>query len=261
MRLPPAPGERCATRWGAARDGIRIGLSLARFARPVRSTRSPVMTGRGLGRRLLVRDIPLADLSAAAQRAGCTLNDAYLAALLLALRDYHTRHGVEVPALRTTMPISVRSADDDIGGNHITLARFDLPTDIDDPIELMRAVHRVVDRWRREPAIGWSEALAAMFNRLPNAVLADMLAHVDFVASNVPGSPVPLHLAGAEIRRLYAFAPTLGAAFNAALVSHVDTCHIGIDLDTTAVSDPDTFAAGLDAGLHMLLAAPATARE
>ncbi|WP_280204385.1 hypothetical protein [Nocardia farcinica] len=55
--------------------------------------------------------------------------------------------------------------------------------------------------------------------------------------------------------------PTLGTAFNAALVSHVDTCHLGIDLDTTVVSDPDTFAAGLDAGLHMLLAAPATARE
>ena len=66
-----------------------------------------------------------------------------------------------------------------------------------------------------------------------------MLKCCDFVTSNVPGAPVPVYIGGARVERLYAFAPPAGAAFNVTLISHCDTCCIGVVIDTTAVPDPD----------------------
>ncbi|WP_083884150.1 wax ester/triacylglycerol synthase domain-containing protein [Nocardia higoensis] len=237
----------------AARDGAGLASSLVRFVRPITSTMSPVMTERGQARQLSVLEAPLAAMSAAAHRAQCTLNDAYLAALLLGLRTYHDRHGAPVEQLRITMPISIRTPEDPIGGNRITLARFAVRADIDDPVAMMRAVHTTVEAWRHEQAIPLSNAVAAVLNRLPSMVLAQMLEHVDFVASDVLGSPVPLYLAGAAVEQLHAFGPTLGTAFNATLVSHTGTCYIGLDIDTAAVTDPAEFLECLNNGLHAIL--------
>ena len=66
-----------------------------------------------------------------------------------------------------------------------------------------------------------------------------MLKCCDFVTTNVPGAPVPVFIGGARVDRLYAFAPTAGAAVNVSLISHCETCCIGVVIDTTAVPDPD----------------------
>ncbi len=221
----------------AARDGVTLAASLARLVKPITATMSPVMTERGLGRRLAVLDVPVEQLHRAARAAGCTMNDAFLTAVIIGLRIYHYRYGAKIGRLRLTMPISLRTADDPLGGNRITLARFSLPVDILAPEELMRAVNGTVDGWRREPAIPLSGAVAAAFNRLPVAMVTGMLKHVDFVASNVPGSPVPLYLAGARIDRMYAFSPTIGTAVNVTLMSHAGTCYIGVNADSAAVPD------------------------
>ncbi len=53
---------------------------------------------------------------------------------------------------------------------------------------------------------------------------------------------------------MYAFAPPAGAAFNVALISHCDTCCIGVVIDTTAVPDPDVLLGCLRAGFDEMLA-------
>ncbi|WP_255218422.1 WS/DGAT domain-containing protein, partial [Nocardia abscessus] len=65
-----------------------------------------------------------------------------------------------------------------------------------------------------ERSVPHSATVAAILNRVPIALIAAMLEHVDFVASDVPGSRVPLYLAGARIERMFAFSPTLGTALN-----------------------------------------------
>ena len=76
----------------------------------------------------------------------------------------------------------------------------------------------LVRSWRAEPALQMTSALAGMLNRLPTstttALFGGMLKCCDFVATNVPGAPVPVFTGGAQIERLYAFAPTAGAAVN-----------------------------------------------
>ncbi|MGW5383132.1 wax ester/triacylglycerol synthase domain-containing protein [Nocardia sp. NPDC003963] len=250
----PAAARGVTDPAGTVRGAVRLASSLGRLARPVTRTMSPVMTERGLGRRLTVLEVPLAPLAASALRADCTVNDAFLTALLLGLRSYHRRYDAPLEQLRVTMPISVRAEGDPLGGNRITLARFAVPAGIDDVVDLMWAVHDLVDRWRREPAIPWSNEVAAVFNRLPAGAIAQMLKHVDFVASDVPGSPVPLFLAGAEVEHVYAFGPTIGTAFNATLVSYLGTCCVGINADTAAVPDPAELTACLESGFWAVLA-------
>lgn len=237
----------------AARDGVALATSLVRLAQPVTATLSPVMIERSLRRRLAVLDAPVEQLRRAARAVGCTMNDAFLTALVIGLRMYHDRHGASVDQLRVTMPISLRTADDPLGGNRITLARFALPADVPDTADLMRAVAAAVAGWRREPAIPLSGAVAAAFNRLPAGLLTEMLKHIDFLASNVPGSPVPLYIAGARIDRMYAFGPTIGTAVNVTLTSHAGTCYIAINADTAAVPDVAILTDCLAAGFATVL--------
>jgi len=236
-----------------ARDAVRLVGSVAKFVRPVTETRSPVMTERRLGWHYAVLDVPLDPLHAAGHHGKATLNDAFLAGVLIGLRRYHERHGATASELRVTMPISLRTEEDDPGGNKITLVRFPLPLDIDDPVELMRAVDDRVAEWRDEPAVPFSGVIAGALNLLPSSVLGGMLKHVDFLASNVPGSPVPLYVAGAKVQRYYAFGPTIGAAVNVTLMSYGDTCCIGINTDTGAVPDLDVLTACLADGFRTVL--------
>jgi WS/DGAT/MGAT family acyltransferase len=94
--------------------------------------------------------------------------------------------------------------------------------------------------------------------RLPDAVTASifgsMLKGVDFVATNVPGTSGRIWMGGAEVERMYGFAPPAGAAVNIALVSHGQTCCIGINADSTAVPDPEALTQCLVDGFAEVVA-------
>jgi diacylglycerol O-acyltransferase len=239
---------------GTARSTAATAASLARFVRPVTSTRSPVMTERRLQWSLSHLDVPLAGLKAAGKAAGGSLNNAFLAGVTGGLRRYHEHHDAIVPALRVTMPINVRRPDDPVGGNRITLVRFEVPVAVTDPKARMRDIGRRCAEMRAEPALPYSEAVAGALNLLPTAVTGGMLKHVDFLASNVPGFPIPIYLGGAQIEAFYAFGPTIGAAANITLMSYRDTCHIGVTTDNGAVPDPDLLRASLVEGFEEVLA-------
>lgn len=238
---------------GVAWKTVRTATSAVKFVRPISETLSPVMTERHLGWRYGVLDVPFEPLHDAGRAGGCTLNDAFLAGVLIGLRNYHEHHGAAVAELRVTMPVSLRTEDDPAGGNRVTLVRFPLPLDVFDPHELMRAVDDRVAQWRREPAVPLSGMIAGVLNLLPSPVIGGMLKHVDFLASNVPGSPVPMFVAGAKVDRYYAFGPTIGAAVNVTLMSYDDTCCVGVNTDTGAVPDPEELLACLAAGFEQVL--------
>jgi len=256
------------TATGAARSIMRDPLhagdelgrtvrSVGRIVAPAMQPLSPVMVDRGLGRRLDVFDVPLDDLRRAAKVTEGSINDVFVAAVLGGLSRYHERHGECPDSLRMTLPINLRREGDDSGGNHFAPARFAVPATISDPRERVQAVRTLVHQWRAEPALQLTGALAGVLNRLPTAtttaLFGGMLKCCDFVATNVPGAPVPVFAAGARVERLYAFAPPAGAALNVSLISHCDTCCIGVVTDTTAVPDSATLLACLHDGFAELL--------
>ncbi len=181
--------------------------------------------------------------SRVAKATDASLNDVFVAAVIGGVRRYHERHGAAPIELRMTLPINLRQDDDDAGGNRFAPARFPVPTSIDDPRVRIAAVGALVREWRAEPALQMTSTLAGILNRLPTAtttaLFGGMLKCCDFVTSNIPGAPVPVYVGGARVERLYAFAPPAGSAFNVALISHCDTCCVGVVIDTEAVPDPD----------------------
>jgi hypothetical protein len=56
------------------------------------------------------------------------------------------------------------------------------------------------------------------------------------------------------VRAQYAFGPTIGASVNVTLLTYVDTCALGINVDTTAIPDYDVFYDALIASFDELLA-------
>ncbi len=194
--------------------------------------------------RLHVVDVPLADLRAAADRAGCGLESAFVAAMLLACAEYRRRHGRNVDGLRaaTAGP-----------SHHLRTASAE---GTDDPDELMRRIetHRA----------GSAEASASRPVDLraqrgePVAALANdeaLFGPQDVLTATLPGSNAPMYIGGAKVERYYGFGPTHGAAFNATLMSYRSGCWIGITVDADAVPDRDVFDGCLRSGMSAVVGA------
>ena len=235
-------------------ETLATGESIARVLRPVSDTLSPVMTERHLAWRYDVLRFPLTDLLAAAHAAGATHNDAFLAGVTGGLRLYHDRHELHADELRVTMPVSIRKADDPIGGNRITLLRFKVPVSVVDPTERMRETHRRCEPLKTDRSLPFTQAIAGTLNLLPRGYVGGMLKHIDFLASNVPGVRAPFYLAGAKVNSFYGFGPTIGAAFNITLMSYCGTCFVGVNIDTGAIPEPDLLVDCLHSGFDEILA-------
>ena len=231
-----------------------LAASVYRTMRPVGETGSPLMTQRTLVRQLAVHEVPLPKLKEAAHRGGGALNDAFVAGIAGGLRRYHEKHGVTVGDLHLTMPISIREDGDDMGGNHITLARFDVPVGLADPAERIHETRERTRKVRNEKSTPYIQIIAGAMSLMPRWYIGSVLRKVDFLASDVPGIPVPVYLAGAKVRVQYAFGPTIGSAVNVTLLTYVDTCALGIDVDTGAIPDVEVFRECLIAGFDEVLA-------
>jgi len=239
---------------GAVRSGVRTARSIGRTVAPVVETMSPVMRGRGRGRALRVVTVDLADLRAAAACAQATVNDAFLTAVTGGLRRYHARHDSTVEAARVTMPVSIRVPTDPPASNRITLLRLTVPVAQPGTFLRLRQIHQICARARTARSLPFTDLLAGGLGLLPVAVTGGMLKHVDILASDVTGVPGTVYLAGAKVTAMAAFGPTLGCAVNITLLSHKGRCHVGLNLDTAAVPDPDVFTACLAEGFDEVVA-------
>jgi diacylglycerol O-acyltransferase / wax synthase len=226
---------------GGLRTAVDTMWSIARTVAPVTDIQSPVMRGRGLGRRLGVVSVALSELKQAAKVTGVTVNDAFLAGVTGGMRHYHHRHDAPVDELRVTMPISIRTAEDPLASNRITLMRFLVPVSEADPQRRMRLIDTRARAVRDARSLRFTDAIAAGLDLLPTGFVGGMLKRVDFLASDVAGAPTTLYLAGAKVTAHAAFGPTMGCAANLTLMSYDGTCHIAANLDTAAIPDADVF--------------------
>ncbi len=244
----------------AVEGALATWLSVIEMVAPSGGELSPVMTRRGLARRYAVLDVPLEELRAAGRVVDGTVNDAYLTAITGGLRRYHAAHDAAVPELRVTLPVNVRRPEDPIAGNRMALVRYRLPLEPADPVQRMREVQARTRRWKEAPALPYTEAAYSVVNWLPTGYLQQIVRSVDFVASNVPGFRTPVRLAGPALLAYYPFGPTGGTAVNVTMMSCNSTGHVGVNLDTDAVPDAETFLACLQDGFDEVRGLPAARR-
>lgn len=217
------------------------------------------MLDRSLGLRFDVCEVSLSEMKAAAKRADAKLNAVFIAAICDGLYRYHLEHDDPVEILRMAMPISVRADEASTeGGNHFVPLRFEVPLEAPTYPELIGQLHEITTAQRLEPGIGLAEPLSGVLSRMPPpaaaALFESMVTGTDFVTSNVPGSPLPVFLAGQPVLAQYPFGPLTGAAVNVTLISYQDHVHLGIASDTKAVTDPDLLLRCIEAGFEAVLA-------
>lgn len=243
---------------GTAGDAVRFGRSLRRVLAPPDVPRSPILRDGGPGYRFLTVDVPLSTLKKAGKEAGGTVNDAFLAGLLGGVRRYHEKRCATVDYLPMAIPVSLRLADDPMGGNRFAGARFVAPVGERDPRERITAIHRFIADARGEPALGFIDLIAPMLAVLPATVLtqiaAQMTAVNDVQASNMGGVGRTLYLAGAKVTRVYVVGPRPGVAAMATMLSYDGTCCIGVNFDPQVITEASVFSRCLQEGFDEVLA-------
>jgi diacylglycerol O-acyltransferase len=257
----PIAGRALRDPVGAVEDVMGVLRSITRFLAMPTSPMSPVMRGRSINYHFITLDVPMSELKAASKPHGVSLNDAFMAGVTGGLRIYHERRGEPVSMLRCNMPISLRNPDRP-AQNAVTIARFEVPVDILDPVERMQAIRDIVATWRQEPALHLVDPLAEVGYRLmPSEVFTSTAQTSDFTASNVPGVPIPVWIAGAKVRAMYPLTATVGAATNITLLSYAGNAGIGISMDDAAIPDRDLFVECIGAGFAEVVGHPVHASD
>ena len=152
-----------------------------------------------------------------ATKLGGSVNDVFVTGLASALGRYHERLGSDATELRLAMPDQHTRDRATTSTNRFVPARVLVPIQpADDIPELFAAVHDRLDTAKREEALTAADALAGVVSALPTSLLVactrSQTRTIDFAASNLRGSPVPLYLAGARIIASYPFGPRTGSA-------------------------------------------------
>ncbi len=217
---------------------IDVAKSIAKFSKVETAPASPIMTKRSVNFHFEAFELPFENIRAAGKKTGHSANDIFLASISAGMRLYHEAHGAPVDALHISMPISTRTSPDD-DGNAVGISHFDLPLNQPDKVELMNQLHQTVAQWRAEPVIGYSDQIGEASRFLPANMVLSAATSSDLTASNVPGPPIPIWIAGAKVEHMVPFPPLIGAAVFVSLLTYNKQACIGMSIDDAAVPDRD----------------------
>ena len=133
-----------------------------------------------------------------------------------------------------------------------------MPLDSGDPVRRIQRLGPILRQARTEPAMALSDSVYRLLAVLPRqattSISAGMMKGVDVAITNVPGPPIPLYLAGAQVEVLVPFAPKCGAAVNVGLMTYDGTAFVGVTIDPRAVPDPEVLVEHLRRGFDDILA-------
>ncbi len=212
--------------------------SLRRNISTMRAPKSTLLEGRSLSVHFEIIEVALDDLRGAGKSVGGSLNDAFITAVTGGIMRYHERHAVPIDVVPVGASISVRTEGDAMMANKIAGTIVVVPADAD-PVVRLKSIREQVRVAREDRLTRAADSVAAVFTVLPVGLLTFATFGPDVNTSNLPGPREPLFIAGAEVQRMYGFAPLAGTAMILGLVSVRDVCCIGIDMDSAAVPDPD----------------------
>lgn len=220
---------------------------------PLTAPRTPWNDSISPQRSVAFARVSLDEAKAVKSALGVTVNDVVLGIVSGALRRYLQTHGgVPDSPLLSVCPVSVRQTDEaHTGGNKVSAMFTSLATDIEHPVQRIRAISQSTEGAKTEHnAIGarmltdWGEWAAprtfALASRLYSSMgLAGRHRPIhNLVISNVPGPPFPLYLAGAELVAAYPMGPIMeGAGLNVTVLSYRDSIDIGFLADPLLVPD------------------------
>lgn len=208
--------------------------------------------------------VDLAVMQQVSRSFGVTLNDVALAAITNSYRRMLLGRG-ETPgphALRTLVPVSMRSADDfDVTDNRVSAMLPLLPVDEPDPVRQLEIVHQRLARAKGSGQRDGGSAVFALAGSIPFALSAWTIRlltrlpqrSVMALATNVPGPRGRQQVLGRTVVDILPIPPiALHLRTGIAMLSYAGRFSFGITADFDSAPDVDALARGIEDGVQLL---------
>jgi diacylglycerol O-acyltransferase / wax synthase len=212
----------------------------------------------GSGRTLALVRTSLADMRSIAHAHEAKINDVLLAATAGGVRRLLLcrKEAVEDLAVPIYVPVSLRLARGGAqeGGNLISQMVVPLPVGEPDPVRRLRQIHTAS---AARKALHRAPLGGVFRNKLVAGVMLKLVARqrVNIVSADLPGPPVPLYFAGAQVLEVFPLVNLIGTvSLGVAALSYAGTFNIMVVADADAYPDLDVFAAGVRDELAALAA-------
>jgi WS/DGAT/MGAT family acyltransferase len=217
----------------------------------------------------------MADVHALKVKHEVKVNDVVLAVTAGALRRYLEKHDAMPDSpLVTAVPVSTRPAGDKSLDNQISNMFVSLATDIEDPIERLKAIQRSTQSAKAmRNAIGAREIQSigevatplilgtAIRTIYRTSLMSRIPLRVNTVVSNVPGPNVPLYMCGGKVVAIFPSSVILeGMGLNVTVISYLDRVDFGLHVDPDLIPDVWVLADEVPAALSELMEASGLGR-
>lgn len=286
---PNSDGSEAAHPKAAGRQGLTALVDavsvISRMCWGIRTGRAPDLVGPfqaptlmfngriGSRRQFVALHYDVARLTRIAEATGVTVNDVYLALVGGGLRGYlQEQNALPEQSAVGQIPVNIRRDGQSPLGNALAFLYARLHTDIADPVERLRAVHRSTSA-SKQLHQSLSDAAVLPFTMLlsspfiTQAVLGltgRLRPAANLVISNVPGPRERLYFNRSRVETI--FGPSVlfhGQALNVTMSSYAGQADIGFTACPDSVPDIDTLASQTHAtltDLEVRLAIGETAR-
>ncbi len=218
-----------------------------------------------------VTHLPLDEMKGVAASFDVTMNDVVLAVCAGSMRRFLLdRFELPEQPLVAMCPVSVSGSlpAERRSANRVSVMFPSLATDLDDPLERLRAIHESSLGAKAEQrllgpslVLDWAEHLTPVATTLAGSVYAGRGLSArhrplqNALISNVPGPPIPLYFAGAEVLAAYPLGPAMeGCGLNITVFSYQGTVGFGFLACPELLPDGAELAAGIRSAFDELLA-------
>jgi diacylglycerol O-acyltransferase len=205
--------------------------------------------------------LSMSELKKVKSHFAVSLNDVVLAVVSGAIRSYLLDlEALPDEPLRTNIPVSLHTQDDEELSNKVTTTTVTLATNLDDPTARLQAIHRESEQ-AKEKAHSGAKGIVELFQMMPPIMVSSIMDSLpadrapqilgaNLIVSNVRGSPLPMYIAGARMEAMYPMSIlTAGMGINITCISYADGMDCGIIVDPEQVPDHHTIAERLENAL------------
>ena len=247
--------------------GVRTLASTARFVEgrlpgaeaevavdAVAAPRTSLNTRVSAHRSVSFETVSLSGIKRIKNHFGVTVNDVVIAICASAVREWLIEHDdLPTKQLLAMVPVSVRLPEEfGTYGNRVSMMTVPIPTTEHEPAKRVRKASRAMKRAKARHETTPRMLIRDANEAIPPVLLsrtAKLLLSVaasgqidpplNLVISNVPGSPVPLYLAGARMEANFPLSVVIdGVGLNFTVISYQDRVDFGIIGCREAVPDP-----------------------
>lgn len=204
--------------------------------------------------------IPLADIKLIKNNLGGTVNDVLVTAVAGGIRRYLVDKGDDVSNLefRAAVPVNLRSeADGGKLGNKFGLVFLSLPISVEEPLMRLTEVRRRMEDLKHSAEAPVTLGILGMMgvgtDTFREFVVRTLEPKATAVLTNVPGPPIPLFLAGQQIKEMMFWVPQAGRlGVGISILSYAGGVYLGIATDAGLVPDPGNILDGVYAELERM---------